>query len=313
MKHQNYDKKIFRLLYILNQLDSRRIVSTPELAKEFNVSLRSVQRDVELLNETGFPLVSSEKGKYAFAEGFSLKRSMISHEEASLLSFVYDMVRPLGGKFEDSFQGILRKVLGQGQDSTFYVKMPTGFKIDKDTPYYHELEDAIESSHKVALEYENQQGKASKFIISPLKLVFYDGFWYVLSLREETSELIKPRLDNIKGFRQLDERFKVTTNLKAMLDESVNVWFPEERNQRVLLEVSPSAAKYFRKKIYFPLQKVVKEHKDGRLEIETRVSGQFMEVIPTIKQWIPHIKVLSPQSLKSQIKNLISEYQQLLR
>jgi len=308
MKHQNYDKKIFRLLYILNQLDSRRVVSTPELAKEFNVSLRSVQRDIELLNETGFPLVSCEKGKYAFSEGFSLKKSMISHEEASLLSFIYDMVRSLGGKFDDSFQGILRKVLGQGQDSTFYVKMPVGFKIEKDTPYYHELGDAIESSHKVAVDYVNQQGKQSKFIISPLKLVFYDGFWYVLSLREDTSELIKPRLDNIKGLRQLDERFKVTKNLRAMLDESVNVWFPEERNQRVLLEISPAAAEYFKKKVYFPVQKIVKEHKDGKLELETMVSSQFMEVIPTIKQWIPHIKVLSPQILKAQVKKLVQEY-----
>ncbi|OGW69651.1 MAG: hypothetical protein A2036_01720 [Omnitrophica bacterium GWA2_50_21] len=313
MAHQNYDKKIFRLLHILNRLDAGKNVAIPELAGEFNVSLRSVQRDIKLLNETGFPLVARENGKYSFVEGFSLKKAMLSKEEASILSFICDMVQPLGSMFEESFRGILRKVLSQGQESTFYVKMPAGFKLEKDTPFHREIEAAVDSANKVSVDYENQEGMKRTFVVSPLKMIFYDGFWYVLSLEDKRHGLIKLRLDNIKGVQELDESFNVSQNLKAMLDESVNVWFPEERNQRVLLEVSPLATRYFRRKVYFPLQKIVKEHKDGRLILETMVSSQFMEILPTIKQWIPHIKVLSPQSLKAQIKDLISEYQKVLR
>ena len=69
-KNTSYDKKVFRLFFILNQLDSRKKISTGELAKEFNVSLRTVQRDIVLLNTTGFPIISLEKGYHSFMEGF---------------------------------------------------------------------------------------------------------------------------------------------------------------------------------------------------------------------------------------------------
>ncbi len=307
MKHQNYDKRIFRFLSILNRLDSGKTILTPDLAEEFNVSLRTIQRDIELLNLTGFPLVSSEKGKYGFVEGFSLKKAMLSNEEASLLSLMFDVTKSLGGNFEESFNGILRKVLNQGNDSSFYVKMPDGFKLEKDTPFHREIEQAIDSSCKAEVQYENQGGKISKFEISPLKLIFYEGFWYVLSLRDGKG-LIKLRLDNIKGLTVLKQQYESSKNLKAMMDESVNVWFPENRSQKVLLELKPSVAKYFKKKVYFPLQKIVKEHKDGRIVLETRVSNQYMEIIPTIHQWLPMIKILAPTELRTLSKKLTREY-----
>ena len=50
------DKKYYRILNILNRLNAGP-VSTSELASEFNVSPRSVQRDIERINMTGFSLV----------------------------------------------------------------------------------------------------------------------------------------------------------------------------------------------------------------------------------------------------------------
>ena len=82
---KNYDKKIFRLIFIINKLDSGEKVSTYDLAEEFNVSVRSVQRDIDLLQTTGFLLASPERGIYSFEEGFSLKKMKITQAEASLL------------------------------------------------------------------------------------------------------------------------------------------------------------------------------------------------------------------------------------
>ena len=118
-KNASYDKKVFRLFSILNQLDSREKVSTSELAREFNVSLRTVQRDIVLLNTTGFPIIPLEKGYHSFIEGFSLKKMMLTREEASLLSFLHDISKSLGEKFEDSFSRILKKVVSKEQGSLF--------------------------------------------------------------------------------------------------------------------------------------------------------------------------------------------------
>ena len=87
MKNKNYDKKIFRLVSILNKLNGGGKVRSSVLAEEFNVSIRSVQRDLDLLNLTGFPLDTPEKGVYSFMQGFSLRKLMLTNEEASLLTF----------------------------------------------------------------------------------------------------------------------------------------------------------------------------------------------------------------------------------
>ena len=85
---KEYDKKMFRLIFILNQLNKYRHVRTAELAKEFNTTIRTVQRDIALLNLAGFPLEPGEAGEHKFAEGFSLRKITVSPEEKYLLTIL---------------------------------------------------------------------------------------------------------------------------------------------------------------------------------------------------------------------------------
>ena len=112
MKNKQYDKKIFRIISILNLLDKQGCVKTGELAKEFSVNVRSIQRDLALMNATGFPVTSLEKGEYRFVDGFSLKKAHLSHQEACLLSLMKEITQNLGKEFEDSFKALYNKVIG---------------------------------------------------------------------------------------------------------------------------------------------------------------------------------------------------------
>lgn len=305
-KNTSYDKKVFRLLYILNQLDSRRKVSTSELSKEFNVSLRTVQRDIVLLNTTGFPIISSEKGYHSFMVGFSLKKMMLTREEASLLSFLHDISKSLGGKFEDSFSSILKKVVSKEQDSPFYVKIPNGLKISKDYPFINDIEEAISDNRKIALYYKTP-GKKCDYKVCPLKITFFDGFWYLLSQVDDKEWLRTFRLDNIKRLKILNEYFNPPENINTILQESVNIWFSEKKDIKVVLKIDKEVASFFKQRVYFPLQKIKKENRDGSLRIETKIS-QYEEIIYTILHWIPHVHVIEPKCLKKEIKGKIIEY-----
>ena len=307
-KNKEYDKKIFRLLYILNRLDKGGKVSTRRLAKEFNVTLRTVQRDLELLNMTGFPLESLEKGYHSFAEGFSLGKVMASEEEASLLSFLYEIAKSLGENFEESFQGILRKVLAEGEESSFYVKIPEGVKLDKEFPHLKDLELAIEECRKIELSYLTKEGEVKQFKVHPLKIIFFEGFWYLLTRIDEKEWIVKFRLENIKEVTVLDEYFALPENLKTMLDQSVNIWFSEKRDKKVVLKVDKDIARFFKQRTFFPLQEIKKENKDGSMLVESTV-GHYMEVIPTIFKWLPRITVVKPKELREEIKGIIKEYE----
>ena len=304
-KTKNYDKKIFRLLFILNKLDQGSKISTRDLSSEFNVTLRTVQRDLELLNMAGFPLTPSDKGIHSFADGFSLKKLMLSKEEASLLSFLFEVAKSLGRNFEESFGELIKKVLTQEAEPLFYAKIPEGIRIDKEYPFMNDLKDAVERRKKVEVRYVTEKNDKT-FTIDPFKVIFFDGFWYLLA-RSDDERIIKLRLECIKGVKVLANHFDIPANLKAMLDESVNVWFTDQRNKRVVLKVEKQAARFFKVKRYLPLQKIIEENKDGSIVVETKVS-QDMEVVPTVFLWIPYVKIVSPKSLKEAVKAVISDY-----
>ena len=110
MSAKSHDKRIFRLLYALGRLNSGGPVKTSELAEEFNVSLRTVQRDLELLNMTGFPL-ESVSGGYRFVEGFSLQRVVVSPEEKFLLGLFYRLFSGAGMPFDAVAREFISKTL----------------------------------------------------------------------------------------------------------------------------------------------------------------------------------------------------------
>jgi len=92
-----------------------------------------------------------------------------------------------------------------------------------------------------------------------------------------------------------------------MLDDSANIWFSEKKKTKATLYIDSQVADYFRQRKYLPSQKIIKENKDGSLVIETRYSN-LIEVSYTIMHWVPHIKVVTPQELKQEIKSKVTQY-----
>src|SRR3989339_1732926 len=79
---RDYDRRIHRFMGMLNLADQGGGVSVAECARHYNVSLRTIQRDIALLAIVGFPLVDRSRGVYGFVDGFSLKKIQLTEEEA---------------------------------------------------------------------------------------------------------------------------------------------------------------------------------------------------------------------------------------
>ena len=90
--------KTKRIAEILSLLE-KTPVSVTDLAKQFHVSIRTIQRDMELLMQAQFPVISPRQSVYMLAPGFSLAAANLSAEEASLLILAADISQQLGGAF----------------------------------------------------------------------------------------------------------------------------------------------------------------------------------------------------------------------
>jgi predicted DNA-binding transcriptional regulator YafY len=294
--------RINRLMFLLNELDKGNI-RLSSAAQDLKVTLRTIQRDLNVLDSAGFPITPIEKGVYSFIEGFSLQKMRLSQNEAAILALCSDIVSPLGNKFASAYKNLCAKILKQNAENPFYIKVQQGqsYIVNDITQI---IEKAVNDCEKIHILYEGSQ--ANPRPVSPLKIILFDGFWYLLAFGDKGA-LLKLRLDKLKWVKPTGKYFKTSPKIIKILEDSVNTWFENKRNIKVKLLISSYGAKYFKIKKYFPRQKTIKTFKDGSMLIECLVC-KYEEIIPTILSWIPHIAVKTQKELKNIIRQKIGEY-----
>ena len=173
---KDYVKTIERLLTILSLLDKGKSVSTSELAEKLGVTQRTIQRDISLLDRCKYPIYEKQRGRYAFAEGFSLRKVALSEEQASLMSFMFEIASSLGHKFENSFHDLFKRLMSNNLDTPYYAKVTSATSQLPNTEIVKNLEKAIDSSQRIKLRYETSTKGEKEYVVEPLKIAFYDGF-----------------------------------------------------------------------------------------------------------------------------------------
>lgn len=100
-------KRVAEILSLLEQAP----VKLPELAAQFGVSKRTIQRDMELLVQAQFPVISPRQSVYMLAPGFSLGAANLSAEQASLLIMAADVSHQIGGSFSPIQDKIVQRFM----------------------------------------------------------------------------------------------------------------------------------------------------------------------------------------------------------
>ena len=298
-KH-DYDKILTRLTVILSKLNDGEALSVKELAKEFNVSDRTIQRD---FNErlVSFPIYQENK-KWKMQDGFRVEKTK-SLEDEIVLDIIEKITDGIGGKFSTKAHKLLSKIKNE-DFNPIYTKL----NIEDISDRFGDiqvLETAIREKREVKCSYDDERHDIYTTTIQPLKIVNFEGFWYLLALRKDI--LKKYYLKNISQPILLDKTFESDGELESLLDNSISVWFEQgSESFEVKLHVEKSVAKYFHRR---PLQTQVIDsiNSDGSMEFSVKVTHE-MEILPIIKYWIPSLYVIEPAWLKELIEEDLQGY-----
>lgn len=304
MQKELQSKKIARILYLLNEMD-RGAVNLAAMAQKLGVSKRTLQRDIRDIQDADIPIYDVKPGLYKFEDGFSLEKMKISDKEAALLVFMSEVAGTLGKDFAKSFNNLRRRFTQVGDDNPFYIKIQKGYDYTP-TDATRIIEDAVKNKEIINITYTSNAKSGAYNDIRPLKIAWFEGFWYLLAHTND-GKLLKFRLEKISHAKELGKFFKHTADIERILKESTNIWFESQRNIDVKITVAKESAHYFKNKTYFPLQKIEKENKDGSLLISCK-AAKYVEVTPTIMHWIPDLKVESPKELADIVKQQVEEY-----
>jgi len=284
-KH-DYDKILTRLTIILARLNDGEALSVKELAQEFNVSTKTLQRD---FNErlSAFHIYQ-DKRLWKMQEGFSLEKTK-SLREQLVLDIIEKMTESIGGAFSTTSHKLLSKIKNE-DFNPIYTKLNIEDISDKFEDI-QVIEKAIKNKTELECAYENEREGVFKTIIQPLKIVNYEGFWYLVALRDNSVK--KFYLKALSNIKTTDTIFRVDKNIEKLLENSINIWFKSDVEPfEVKLYADKVATKYFKRRA-LPTQSLESASQDGTMEFTVTITDE-MEIIPLVKYWIPHLRVIEP-------------------
>ncbi len=303
-KH-DYDKILTRLTHILSRLNEGEALSVKELAKEFNTSERTIQRD---FNErlVGFPIYQ-EKKKWKMKEGYKVEKTK-DLEDQLILDIMEKITESIGGKFATKSKQLLNKIKNE-DFNPIYTKLNIEDISDKFSEIQL-LERAIKEKVEITSTYNDEIHSPYITTLQPLKITNYEGFWYLIALREGTFK--KYYLKNLSHISLTETTFTTDAKIEELLENSLSIWFQKDNEPfEVKLYATKWAAKYFRRRP-LPTQKIESIGEDNSMEFTISITHE-MEILPIIKYWIPHLYVLEPIWVRNLVNEDIQEYLENLK
>jgi predicted DNA-binding transcriptional regulator YafY len=311
-RQERFDSFKKRLFYIFGQLQSRGWVRTGELAEVFNVSSRTVQRDLESLRQDQVIRADElEQGRWLFnGETQSFLKMNVTDHDAATLAFIYKLSKIFGGEVNKSvLQSIDKLFLLDETSYPFFMITPRVKNPDMTLPFYKDLYRAIQEKLMMNLTYRKAGGPAT-VKGAPFALIMSEGLWYLGYLPGENGkfkDIRTVRYSNIVSVEPLeDETYEKPEWVKDALRNARNIWFGTQAPVKVTLEADNIVRDYFEACDYFPQQKIGRKG-PSTFSIECRISHPN-EALPNILRFLPYIRVVSPPDLKAAALERVKSY-----
>lgn len=299
VQKQNDNTKYNRINQIYEMLKNNvHGMTITELSKELDVSTKTIQRDLyEVLNSFG----AIKEGR-TWKIDPKLTQDNLASNEKMILGILDEMAKGAGGIFYSKAHSLLSQITQQLEHPIF-ANINGEYLEEKNIALFEQIEKAIKQKVEIKFDYENYN-----FYVKPLKLAFFDGFWYLLALdiKNDKETFKKYHLKTIKNIQTLDKTFEIPQIVEDRLRYANSVWFNLDEQFVVKLFIDKSIKKYFERK---PLrgQSINGVDRDGSIEIEIKLTHE-MEIMPLIFWYIPFIKVLEPQWLADDVKERVQGY-----
>ena len=273
-------------------------ISIQQLSQKMGVSTKTIQRDLyEVLGEYG-----AVKHGRLWKLDSTKAQDDLSINERIILGILDEMAKSAGSSFYGKAHSLLKQI-SQQLEHPIFANVASESLEEKHIELFSMIEQAIKDRHTIRFEY-----KKHLFHIKPLKLVFFDGFWYVLALDIEDDDKFKKfHLKSISHCTLTQEQFELSLSLEERLKKANSIWFDlDEELFDVHLLVDKEIVTYFERK---PLkgQYIVGKDSDGSVELVVPISHE-MEIIPLIFWYLPRIKVLEPQWIADIVKKKTKSY-----
>lgn len=297
---------INRLLSIIYILMNKGTVTAKELAERFEVSVRTIYRDIDALSMAGIPVYTTKgrNGGIHLTEQFVLNKMLVSKKEQQQILAALASLRETGTHEEEA---ILNKL------GDFFMEKPENWvAIDfsdwsgRRKDLFNQIRDAILNRHVIQFDYYGQYGEMNQRYAEPVQLLFKEYTWYVRAYCRTRQAMRLFKVLRMKRVVVLDETFDVRTvqNTDAYSDIPADIPLPE-----ITLWIDKKEA--YRVYDRFDEEEIT-VLPDGHFEIHYRCTLDDW-VYGMILSFGPSAKVLAPKFVQTEMQRRVGEMAKLYR
>lgn len=308
-----------RIVAILIHLQSGRVVKAQDLADRFEVSLRTIYRDIRSLEASGVPVTAEPGMGYSLLEGYRLPPVMFTREEAA--SFV--AAEKLMQKFSDKtlgsyYEAAMYKVKSvlKGNAKELVAALETQVWINASQEHFNEqvpdalhiLLNSIAEKTQVRLQYQaHYSDNATTRNIEPVGLFNESNFWHILAFCHLRQEYRQFRTDRILEIKKTKLPFTREHGPMEIYRQQTD----DREKIKVVIRVDKDTAKYIRfgRKYYgYVSEKILPDCVEM-----TFMTCDLQEGLP---RWFlmfgDHAEIIEPVQLKERVAELIEKTQKNL-
>lgn len=292
-----------RLSAILIHLQTKRVVTAKELARRFEIGIRTVYRDIRALEEAGVPIGSEAGLGYYLAEGYHLPPVTLTTEEACALVTAGKLAESLtDGDIRKHVRSALFKIKAvlKDDDKEYVENLEGKLSVYPDlngeqesSGFLAQIQSALSEKRVLLLHYRSYNQEDTVRKIEPVSLDFIDYHWHLIAYCRLRDDYRNFRADRITGLTVTDDTFDdkrhpaVHTILRRLFADK-NLYTAVIRFRR------DSAYDIIKKKCFFGF--VSQTEQDGRVEMTLLVDS-----LDILSEWLrlytPDAEVLAPPEL----------------
>lgn len=290
------DNRLFRILYYI--LEKGKVTAN-ELADKFEVSVRTIYRDIDSISSAGIPIyaLQGKGGGIEIAEDFVLSKSLLSeNEKQQIMSALQgldnttiqrenELLTKLSALFKMKNTSWIEVDFNNWQNNKMYEKT------------FDDIKSAILSKNIISFTYFSSNEKETDRSVKPVRLLFKSQDWYLYALCLLRNDFRYFKLSRIKNLDIHTEKFDDSFE-DILLKKEV----PHENTVNIKVKFNRKVA--FR--VYDELNGEITEDNDGNLYTEIQIPNNH-NLYNYIFSFGDGAEVLEPKEIRRQIKEMINK------
>ena len=238
------ESRLFKIVYYI--LENGR-ATAPELAKKFEVSVRTIYRDVDVISSAGIPIyvTTGRNGGIQILENYVLDKALFSEKERQDILAALQSIAVVGDTYEKDMLTKLSALFHVNSDQWFEVDFSRFGSKTQDSVVFERLKGAVISHRAAEILYVNSYGERRLRKIYPIKMTYRAKAWYIKAYCTDKADFRLFKLNRILKIEILSEEFAPMEYPMAAEKpktgyHKISLCFPKEMAYRVYDEFEGS-------------------------------------------------------------------------